>query len=105
MDVYVAGADLVFSPLELNVELAIAPQRDDVDFGQIVPLGTTAQYIKFDNLRNFPADGAFPGGDNNFVGLSEVQFYTIPEPAGFVLVLFGAAGLIVGARRRHASSH
>ena len=40
------------------------------DFSQTVDLGNiNARYVKFERLTNFP------GGDNNFVGLSEVQFF------------------------------
>ena len=54
-----------------------------------------AQYIKFDILSNH-------GGDNNFYGLSEVQFdgTLIPEPGSLTLALLTlTAGLLLHRRR------
>ncbi len=74
-DIMVAGDDLVFSTLIAGQAFDIAPGLDDVDFGQVIDLsGTQARYVKFDILSN-------QGGDNNFVGLSEVQFFAVPEPS------------------------
>jgi hypothetical protein len=40
------------------------------DFSQTIDLGNvTTRYVRLEKLTNFP------GGDNNFVGLSEVQFF------------------------------
>ncbi len=91
-DILVAGDDLVFTPLITAQELAIAPGTDDVDFGQAIDLaGVTARYIKLDYLTNF-------GNGENFVGLSEVQFYAVPEPG--TLTLLAASSLLLLARRR-----
>ena len=48
-----------------------------------------ARYVKLDNLVGF-------SGEANFVGLSEVQIYGVPEPASI---------RVVGARRRRVAVH
>jgi hypothetical protein len=81
---------MVFTPLIVGQELTIAPGTDDVDFSQAIDLaGTTARYIKLDNLVSF-------GNADNFVGLSEVQFYAVPEPASIALLTMaiGAFGVV-----------
>lgn len=91
-DILVAGDDLVFTTLIEAQELTIAPGTDDVDFGQAIDLaGVTARYIKLDNLVNF-------GNNENFVGLSEVQFYAVPEPGA--LTLLAMSSLLLLFRRR-----
>ena len=63
-----AGADGVFSVLIENQAFDEAPGVGDVDFRQTIDLaGVKAQFIKLDISANL-------GGDNEFVGLSEVQF-------------------------------
>ncbi len=91
-DILVAGEDKVFTTLITGQELTIAPGTDDVDFGQIIDLtGTTARYIKLENLVNH-------GAGNDFMGLSEVQIYEVPEPSSWALLTLGALALL--ARRR-----
>ena len=53
-----------------------------------------ARYIKFDINSNH-------GGDNNFYGLSEVQFdgVLVPEPGSLALLGFGGLTLIMRRRR------
>jgi hypothetical protein len=44
------------------------------DFSELIPMnGTTARFVRLEKLTNFP------GGDNSFVGLSEVQFFRDAE--------------------------
>jgi hypothetical protein len=68
--ILVAGEDQVFSVHIANQAFNKAPGNATTDFGQTINLGgVQARYVKFD------INGNFPGGDNNFVGLSEVQFF------------------------------
>lgn len=92
-DILVAGEDLVFSTLIASQAFDIAPGVEDVDFGQTIGLNTSARYIKLDILGN-------SGGDNNFVGLSEVQFNAVPEPASLMGLLLGLAVVTASRRRR-----
>ena len=92
-DILIAGEDLAFAPLISGQTFDIAPGVDDVDFGQVIDLmGASARYVKFDILGNH-------GGDNNFVGLSEVQFFAVPEPSSYLALVFGTA-LLAFVRRR-----
>ena len=61
------------------------------DFNAFAPF--SARFIRFDINSNH-------GGDNNFYGLSEVQFLGIlvPEPGSLALLGLGAMGLLL---RRH----
>ena len=73
-DILIAGADGVFSVLIENQAFDAAPGAGDVDFHQTIDLGgVKAQFIKLDISANL-------GGDNDFVGLSEVQFQGTPSP-------------------------
>lgn len=92
-DILVAGEDLVFATLISAQAFDTAPGLDDVDFGQTIDLNTSARYVKLDILAN-------AGGDNGFVGLSEVQFNAVPEPASLLTLLIGLAMLTVSKRRR-----
>jgi hypothetical protein len=92
-DILVAGEDLVFTPFISGQAFDIAPGVDNVDFGQVIDLtGASARYVKFDILSNH-------GGDNNFVGLSEVQFFAVPEPSSYLAFVFGTAMLALLRRR------
>lgn len=75
-DVFTAGDDLQFTKL-LSVNLDSGPGDDLTPFGQVVSLsGTSARYVKLSLPGNL-------GGDNDFVGLSEVQFFkTLANAAG-----------------------
>ena len=73
--------------------------------GQIFDLGNVqARFVRFDIISNLRGS-IFPGNlnnvDSNFVGLTEVQFFTgiIPEPATASLGLLGMAGLMLRRRR------
>ncbi len=68
-DVLTAGTNAVFGPFLMGQAFAQAPGTA-TDFSQSFDFGgTTARYIRMEKLTNFP------GGDNRFVGLSEVQFF------------------------------
>ncbi len=68
-DILTAGDDLEFTTFAADVEFEIAPGDELEDFGQVIDLaGTNARYVKLALLANH-------GGDNDFLGLSEVQFF------------------------------
>jgi hypothetical protein len=92
-----AGEDLNFASLGVY-QLAIAPGAANVDFSQVFDLfGIDARYIKLDILSSH-------GGDNGFVGLSEVRFYgVVPEPAGAMLWGTLLAFITTRWRRRRAN--
>lgn len=93
-NVLVAGEDLVFETLYDGLEIDRANGDATVDFSQAFDmLGVTARYVKLDILANH-------GGDNNFVGLSEVQFFGVPEPSSYALAVMGAVALTGMVRRR-----
>ena len=73
-DILVAGEDGVFHVLIANRQFDKAPGTQ-ADFSQTIDLGgVEARFVKLDIHDNFP------GGDNDFVGLSEVQFFAQPDP-------------------------
>jgi hypothetical protein len=73
-DILTAGADGVFSVLIGNQTFDAAPGTADGDFHQTIDLASVkAQFIKLDISVNL-------GGDNDFVGLSEVQFQGTLSP-------------------------
>ncbi len=87
--------------------LGLAPGNTLFDYSEILHVSGFGQYVMFDILSNH--NGAqYPNGlnnvDVNFVGLSEVRFFSVlpavPEPATFTLL--GVAGLAVLRRRRRA---
>lgn len=92
-DILVAGEDLAFTTLIAGQAFNIAPGVEDADFGQTIPLNTDARYVKLDISAN-------AGGDNNFVGLSEVQFNAVPEPSSLLTLIIGLTMLGYSNRRR-----
>ena len=68
-------------------------QYDTVNFGQII----TARYIRITALGGI---GVGNWGDVNFVGLSEVQVFAVPEPGTLVLLGLGLVGLALFGRQR-----
>lgn len=68
-DVLIGTASDALSTFIPSQQFNLAPGTQ-TDFSQTIDLGNvTARYVKIEKLTNFP------GGDNNFVGLSEVQFF------------------------------
>jgi hypothetical protein len=106
-DIQVAGDDLVFTTLRSGLSLERGPAAlNPGDFGETFSLGgVSARYVRLRVLSNRNGrDFTVPGDDGllNFAGLSEVQFYQVPEPGSVVLVLtgLGAALGISRVRRR-----
>ncbi len=98
-DIYTSKDGVTYTFLE-HVTLNQAPGTETVDFSQIVPINTQAEFVRFTNMT------AFPGTDNNFLGLSAVQFNgtPTPEPGSLVLCSLGAVGLLLAARRRRLTA-
>jgi hypothetical protein len=96
-DIYVSNDGASYTYLE-SVMLNKAPGTTTSDFSQFVTLDTDTQYIRFTNITDFP------GADNTFVGLSAVQFNTVPEPSSLIAIVgLGGMGLLLFARRRSRS--
>ncbi|MEX0643567.1 MAG: LamG-like jellyroll fold domain-containing protein [Pirellulales bacterium] len=108
-DVLVAGEDMVFRRLYNNLELAVAPEiGDQGDIGEVIDLPSTPiRFIKFDIESNHNGrDYNDPMGRDGFgdmVGLSEVQFFGVPEPSSCALVssLVVFAGCVAARRKRN----
>lgn len=91
---------LLFTALG-DVELMAAPAVDNLDFHQTLVLNTEAQFVRFSDITNH-------GDTNNFVGLSEVRFFSqpvaaVPEPASIAvwsLIGLGLAGFCYYRGRR-----
>lgn len=76
-----------------STQLFAATGTSDRDFHQTLDLnGVKARFVRFDDLTNH-------GGDNSFIGLSEVRIFAtpIPEPASAILALAGLSAM--GLRR------
>ena len=91
-----------FATIATGIGLAQAPGTNNTAFAQTLTWAGTAEYIRFSNLASW-------GGDNGFVGLSQVQFFgtafaspgaSVPEPISFGLL--GTGALAAAALRRHA---
>jgi hypothetical protein len=108
-NVLIAGEDMNFTTLYEFLELDRAPEGGDAaDFGQLVDMqGMTARFVKFEILANHNGkDFLNPLSDDglaNFVGLSEVQFFGVPEPSTYALAFVGLATLACIRRRRRAA--
>jgi hypothetical protein len=84
--------------------LAIGPALSNVDFSETIDmLGTSARYVKLRILSNHNGrDFTDPLGDDgatNFAGLSEVQFFAVPEPASGALLFVSMAAVALSTRR------
>ena len=101
MEVLVSADKATWSSLGLKY-LTAAPGVDTVPFGEIVPLDAMGvRYVKFDINTNQCASGVWTCDDSppsigtdNYVGLSEVQFIEVPEPATLALLSMGCLALL-----------
>lgn len=92
-DFLISDDGLTFTPLALDVAIARAPGDDTTEYAQTIDFGgAQARFVQIAVDSNY--------GDAGFTGLSEVQFYAVPEPASFILLTSGLASLLI-FRRRH----
>lgn len=104
----IAGEDLVFQTLYEFLELDRASGDATVDFSQSIDMqGRSARYVKLEILANHNGaifgDEVGPDAFQNFAGLSEVQFFGVPEPSTYALAMVGLSTLLcVRGRRRVA---
>lgn len=104
----IAGEDLVFQTLYEFLELDRASGDATVDFSQSIDMqGRSARYVKLEILANHNGaifgDEVGPDAFQNFAGLSEVQFFGVPEPSTYALAVVGLSTLLcVRGRRRVA---
>ncbi|MCA9265007.1 MAG: DUF4457 domain-containing protein [Planctomycetales bacterium] len=100
VEILVAGDDQVFQSLGTYFFDPATNPDGSADTVNVLNLaqwidlgGVEARYVKFDIVSSH-------GGDNGFVGLSEVQFFgaPVPEPASCLLAM--VSGLFVLATRR-----
>ena len=78
-----------------NFTFAQASETADYD-GESIPLNITAQHVLIDIESNHGGTDSLGG----YVGLSEVQFFAIPEPNGIVLGGIGFSCIAGFARSR-----
>ncbi len=80
----------------------MAPGQNGIDFSQQVELGsTTARWVAFDIIDHY-GTGDSDVNNANYVGVSEIQFFTeaVPEPATWAMCLLAAAGILLYRGRR-----
>ncbi|MDD4891814.1 MAG: PEP-CTERM sorting domain-containing protein [Phycisphaerae bacterium] len=63
-------------------------------FRWVLPETITTRWIKFD------VNSSFEGSGNGFVGLTEVTFFQVPEPATMAFLAIGGLAMAAGAIRR-----
>jgi hypothetical protein len=90
-DILVSNNGIDFSTLIPGQAFQQAPGDQLVDFSESVALNTDARYVRLNVLSNH--------GDAGFVGISEVQFFAVPEPGVFALLSVVLAGAVWRRRR------
>jgi hypothetical protein len=99
-DILLSNDGISFTPFATDVAFAMAPGDNTTDFAQTVNMaGASARFVQIAVDANY--------GNVEYTGLSEVQFFAIPEPsshflatAGALIALLFSRGRRVGINRR-----
>jgi hypothetical protein len=93
-DILISDDGINFTPFLTDHPFAMAPGDNTTEFAETVSLfGATARYVQIAVDANYGSD---------YTGLSEVQFFAVPEPSSVMLVALPSAVVLL-ARRRPAA--
>ena len=92
-DILLSNDGVTFSPFANDVMFAIAPGDNTTEFAETVNLsGASARFVRLAVDANH--------GDASYTGISEVQFFAIPEPSTAWLIAGPLAAFLFSRRRR-----
>jgi hypothetical protein len=92
-DILLSNDGITFAPFLSDVSFAMAPGDNTTEFAQNVNLtGATARFVQIAVDSNY--------GDASYTGISEVQFFAVPEPSAVWLVTAPMLTALLFCRRR-----
>ena len=91
-DILVSNDGLTFTPFASDVAFAVAPGDNTTEFAQTINFGgATARYVQIAVDANY--------GNDTYTGISEVQFFAVPEPGAGLLTGISFAALFFRRKR------
>lgn len=94
-DILLSNDGSSFSLFASGVDFTMAPGNNTDEFAQNVSLiGATARYVQIQVISNY--------GNPEYTGISEVQFFAIPEPSAALLVAAAPLATLLSSRRRRS---
>jgi len=95
-DILLSDDGITFTPFKTDLQFAIAPGDNTTDFAETINMvGATARYVQIAVDANYGSD---------FTGISEVQFFAVPEPSSLLLTAVGSCATLLAFRRRRKFS-
>ncbi|HEX5175380.1 MAG TPA: PEP-CTERM sorting domain-containing protein, partial [Chthoniobacteraceae bacterium] len=92
-DILLSNDGINFTPFITDRPFAMAPGDNITEFAETISFfGATARYVQIAVDANY--------GSAEFTGLSEVQFFAVPEPSSSLLIAAGPLVASLFARRR-----